>query len=95
MLIEQEYALKELDYSKMTEKDRKQILAEVWVWRLIHGYEAESNRAILESLRHRNIVQLIQKIKDPKNERIYIVMEVSLTRVNICSAHPSTALPAT
>jgi hypothetical protein len=25
----QEYALKELDYSKMTEKDRKQILAEV------------------------------------------------------------------
>lgn len=35
-------------------------------------------RAILESLKHRNIVQLIQKIKDPKNERIYIVMEVSL-----------------
>lgn len=34
-------------------------------------------RAILESLKHRNIVQLIQKIKDPKNERIYIVMEVS------------------
>jgi len=25
----QEFALKELDYSKMTEKDRKQILAEV------------------------------------------------------------------
>ncbi|OCF38189.1 NEK protein kinase [Kwoniella heveanensis BCC8398] len=55
-----EFALKQLDYSKMTEKDRKQILAEV---------------AILESLKHRNIVQLIQKIKDPKNERIYIVME--------------------
>ncbi len=34
--------------------------------------------AILESLRHRNIVQLVQKIKDPKNERIYILMEVSL-----------------
>jgi len=25
----QEYALKQLDYSKMTDKDRKQILAEV------------------------------------------------------------------
>ncbi|EIW72063.1 hypothetical protein TREMEDRAFT_25026 [Tremella mesenterica DSM 1558] len=55
-----EFAMKQLDYSKMTDKDRKQILAEV---------------AILESLKHRNIVQLIQKIKDPKNERIYIVME--------------------
>ncbi|WVQ73033.1 hypothetical protein IAR50_002596 [Cryptococcus sp. DSM 104548] len=55
-----EFALKQLDYSKMTDKDRKQILAEV---------------AILESLKHRNIVQLIQKIKDPKNERIYIIME--------------------
>lgn len=33
--------------------------------------------AILESLKHRNIVQLVQKIKDPKNECIYIVMEVS------------------
>ncbi|WVQ84715.1 hypothetical protein IAT38_006872 [Cryptococcus sp. DSM 104549] len=55
-----DFALKQLDYSKMTEKDRKQILAEV---------------AILEALKHRNIVQLIQKIKDPKNERIYIVME--------------------
>lgn len=32
--------------------------------------------AILDSLKHRNIVQLIQKIKDVKNERIYIVMEV-------------------
>jgi NIMA (never in mitosis gene a)-related kinase len=30
----------------------------------------------LDSLKHRNIVQLIQKIKDVKNERIYIVMEV-------------------
>jgi hypothetical protein len=57
-----EFALKQLDYAKMTDKDRKQILAEV---------------AILESLKHRNIVQLVQKIKDPKNERIYIVMEVS------------------
>ncbi|WVN84935.1 uncharacterized protein L203_100072 [Cryptococcus depauperatus CBS 7841] len=55
-----EFALKQLDYSKMTDKDRKQILAEV---------------AILESLKHRNIVQLIQKIKDTKNEKIYIVME--------------------
>lgn len=33
---------------------------------------------ILEGLKHRNIVQLVQKIKDPKNERIYIVMEVRL-----------------
>jgi hypothetical protein len=33
--------------------------------------------AILDSLKHRNIVQLIQKIKDPKKERIFIVMEVS------------------
>ena len=72
--------MKQLDYGKMSDKDRSQMMAEV---------------AILESLRHRNIVQLIQKIKDPKNERIYIVMEVSLTRVNICSAHSSTALPAT
>ncbi|ORX40631.1 kinase-like domain-containing protein [Kockovaella imperatae] len=55
-----EFAMKQLDYSKLTDKDRRQILAEV---------------AILESLKHRNIVQLVQKIKDPKNERIYIVME--------------------
>ncbi|RSH91826.1 G2-specific serine/threonine protein kinase [Saitozyma podzolica] len=55
-----DFAMKQLDYSKMTDKDRKQILAEV---------------AILDSLKHRNIVQLIQKIKDVKNERIYIVME--------------------
>jgi NIMA (never in mitosis gene a)-related kinase len=27
-----EYAMKQLDYSKMTEKDRKQILAEVYVY---------------------------------------------------------------
>ena len=39
-----------------------------------------SHRAILESLKHRNIVQLIQKIKDPKNEQIYIVMEVRQLR---------------
>ena len=37
--------------------------------------------AILESLKHRNIVQLIQKIKDPKNERIYIVMEVGCAAI--------------
>ncbi|BEI94695.1 uncharacterized protein CcaverHIS019_0702760 [Cutaneotrichosporon cavernicola] len=55
-----EFALKELDYGKMNERDRKQIMAEV---------------AILESLKHRNIVQLVQKIRDAKNERIYIVME--------------------
>jgi hypothetical protein len=36
------------------------------------------SRAILEGLKHRNIVQLVQKIKDVKNERIYIVMEVSV-----------------
>lgn len=34
------------------------------------------SRAILESLKHRNIVQLTQKILDPKNEMIYIIMEV-------------------
>ncbi len=50
----------------------------------IEGVEStQSNRlqvrrsAILESLKHRNIVQLVQKIKDPKKEQIYIVMEVS------------------
>lgn len=35
-LMQQEYALKELDYSKMTEKDRKQILAEVLVYKSRH-----------------------------------------------------------
>jgi hypothetical protein len=35
-----------------------------------------THSAILESLKHRNIVQLVQKIADPRNERIYIVMEV-------------------
>lgn len=58
----------------MTERDRKQVLAEVYVKR---KWCMADIRAILESLKHRNIVQLIQKIKDPKNERIYIVMEVS------------------
>jgi hypothetical protein len=38
---------------------------------------ADQNSNILEGLKHRNIVQLVQKIKDPKNEKIYIVMEVS------------------
>lgn len=36
-------------------------------------------RAILESLKHRNIVQLTQKILDPSKERIYIIMEVRRT----------------
>jgi serine/threonine protein kinase len=39
-------------------------------------YIADRSSNILEGLKHRNIVQLVQKIKDPKNERIYIVMEV-------------------
>jgi len=39
---------------------------------------ADRSSNILEGLKHRNIVQLVQKIKDPKNERIYIVMEVRL-----------------
>ena len=39
--------------------------------------ETDTHSNILENLKHRNIVQLFQKIKDPKNERIYIVMEVS------------------
>ncbi|KAL7418426.1 hypothetical protein Q5752_006884 [Cryptotrichosporon argae] len=55
-----EFAMKQIDYSKMTDKDRKQITSEV---------------AILETLKHRNIVQLIQKVQDHKNERIYIIME--------------------
>lgn len=48
------------------------------------GVGEADGSAILESLKHRNIVQLIQKIKDPKNERIYIVMEVS---------HPGCGMP--
>lgn len=42
----------------------------------------------MESLKHRNVVQLIQKIKDPKNERIYIIMEVSLTSFLLPFASP-------
>lgn len=41
--------------------------------------------AILESLKHRNIVALEQKIRDKQNERIYIVMEVSV-RFLLCLA---------
>jgi hypothetical protein len=41
--------------------------------------------AILDSLKHRNIVQLIQKIKDVKNERIYIVMEVGNSPLRLLS----------
>jgi hypothetical protein len=44
-------------------------------------------RNILEGLKHRNIVQLVQKIKDPKNERIYIVMEVSQQEVRGSQTH--------
>lgn len=44
-------------------------------WKLIF-------RAILESLKHRNIVQLVQKIRDRQNERIYIVMEVSFLDIH-------------
>jgi hypothetical protein len=47
-------------------------------YRTLSDYFTLNTRAILESLKHRNIVQLVQKIKDPKNEKIYIVMEVSL-----------------
>lgn len=45
-------------------------------------------RAILESLKHRNIVQLVQKIKDPKNERIFIVMEVSFNAGALALSSP-------
>lgn len=38
--------------------------------------DAADSSSILECLKHRNIVQLVQKIKDRKNECIYIVMEV-------------------
>lgn len=41
---------------------------------------ANTQSAILESLKHRNIVQLVQKIRDEKNEHIFIVMEVSTHR---------------
>lgn len=53
-------ALKELDYSRMPPKDRKQMLQEV---------------SILDSLHHENVVQLIDKIIDKAQQKLYIVME--------------------
>lgn len=51
---------KELDYGKMTEKEKQHIVAEV---------------NILRELKHPNIVRYYDRIIDKKNTKIYIVME--------------------
>ena len=51
---------KELDYGKMTEKEKHNIVSEV---------------NILRELRHPNIVRYYDRIIDKKNTKIYIIME--------------------
>ncbi|KAJ9095616.1 hypothetical protein QFC21_005487 [Naganishia friedmannii] len=54
------FAMKQLDYSKMSPKDRRQMLSEV---------------NILDCLNHPNVVMLHDKIIDKDEQKIYIVME--------------------
>ncbi|KAJ3214049.1 hypothetical protein HDU81_001795, partial [Chytriomyces hyalinus] len=51
---------KEIDYGKMTEKEKKQLVAEV---------------NILRELRHPNIVRYYERFVDRPGSRIYIIME--------------------
>lgn len=51
---------KEMNYGKMSEKARKQLMREIM---------------ILRELRHENIVKFMDKFKDEKTKRFYIVME--------------------
>ena len=51
---------KELNYGKMSEKEKQQLVSEV---------------NILRELTHPNIVQYYDRIIDKNNQRIYIIME--------------------
>lgn len=51
---------KELNYGKMSEKEKQQLVSEV---------------NILRDLKHPNIVQYYDRIIDKANQRIYIIME--------------------
>ncbi|KAI8849375.1 kinase-like domain-containing protein [Chytridium lagenaria] len=53
-------ARKEIDYRKMTEKEKRQLVAEV---------------NILRELRHPNIVRYFERFVDRENSMIYIIME--------------------
>ncbi|KAI8911083.1 kinase-like domain-containing protein [Gorgonomyces haynaldii] len=54
-------ARKEIDYRKMTEKEKKQLVSEV---------------NILRELRHTNIVRYYERFVDRENSMIYILMEL-------------------
>ena len=54
------FVSKELFYGKMSEREKKQLVAEV---------------NILQTLKHPNIVQYVERIIDSKNQKIYIIME--------------------
>ena len=51
---------KELDYGKMNDKEKQQIVAEV---------------NILRDLNHPNIVRFYDRLVDKRNQKIYIIME--------------------
>jgi len=54
------FVSKEMFYGKMSEREKKQLVAEV---------------NILQSLKHPYIVQYIDRIVDQKRQKIYIIME--------------------
>ncbi len=60
LLFSQVLARKEIDYRKMNEREKKQLVAEV---------------NILRELRHPNIVKYYERRVDKRECRIYIVME--------------------
>jgi serine/threonine protein kinase len=119
-------AMKQLDYSKMPAKDRKQILEEVYVPVphlvclgallisivksfyspvLVHSSilslaRRDINRRILDSLKSRHVVQLVDKILDRTDQKMYIIMEASpiyLSSIFLfiltANHHPSSLLP--
>lgn len=74
--------MKQLDYSKMSPKDRRQMLQEVYVVSLPAPLStthtvSSAHRSILDSLNHPNVVMLYDKILDKEEQKIYILMEVS------------------
>jgi len=55
-----QYVWKELDYGKMSDREKQQVVSEI---------------NILKSLDHPNIVKYYDKIIDKDHKRIYIIME--------------------
>ncbi|THH19022.1 hypothetical protein EUX98_g8855 [Antrodiella citrinella] len=80
-IIRKVFARKELNFERMSERDRKQIVAEVFVSNLTLSHSrlltrvATSHRNILKDLHHEHIVRYHDRYVDRDAGILYIVME--------------------